>query len=281
MPNQDRQEAALRVSLATTLMGVLALQAGSHGQAPAPAQPTFRSGTTLVEVSAVITRDGRPVADVRADEVTVFDNGVKQSLTFEYVDLGIVDAPALRRDLMIVIDNLHIDPTRTPQTVGTALAFIDRLGTCDRLAVVTTGLPDPSLDFTTDREAARAFVRGTRGQQQLQSLVAGELDLRARMAMERLAKVATGVRSDGERRSVLLISEGHRTLNQESQLRRTAHNLSQMIQDSRRYYRMAYVQPDPRPGRKQPETREIKVKVSRDDVGVRARRRYAPVTDVS
>ncbi|AMY09603.1 VWFA-related Acidobacterial domain protein [Luteitalea pratensis] len=341
---------------AAALMGVLALQVGSHGQAPGRAQPSFRSRTTLVEVSAVVTRDGHPVADLRADEVTVLDNGVRQPLVaFEYVDLGLVNGPAQRRDFAVVIDNLHIDPTRTPQTIDTALAFIDRLGDYDRVAVVTTGLPNASLDFTTDREAARVFVSGTRGQQQMASLVPGELEMRTRLAMECLARVAGSMRSDAERRSVLLISEGPRPLNREPQFRRDAHNgydeylevirkaalanvaiytidprglraagnaaitpglapaavldddltgslavlalntggiqtrwtndltvgLSQMIEDSRRYCRIAYAQTDPRPGRKHPETRAIKVKVARDGVHVRAGQRYAPTTNTS
>src|SRR5690606_38875967 len=36
-------------------------------------QPVFRSGTTLVEVSAIVTRDGVPVADLRRSEVRVLD----------------------------------------------------------------------------------------------------------------------------------------------------------------------------------------------------------------
>ncbi|WP_157899089.1 VWA domain-containing protein [Luteitalea pratensis] len=215
----------MRVSVATTLMGVLELQVGSHGQAHAPAQPTFRSGTTLVEVSAVVTSDGRPVGDQRADEVTVLDNGVRQPLiALEYVHLSLLVGPAQRRDFVVVIDNLHIDPTRTPQTIDIALGFIDRLGAYDRLAVVTTGFPNDARDFTTDREAAPAFVRSTRGQHQMTALVPGEFETQARLAMECLAKVAGGVRSDAERRSVLLISGGQRPLNGQSQFRRDAHN---------------------------------------------------------
>ncbi len=54
-------------------------------------------------------------------------------------------------------------------------------------------------------------------------------------------------------------------------------NLTGMVQDSRRYYRLAYVQPVPGPGKKQPATRAIKVTVTRADVDVRARQRYAPM----
>jgi VWFA-related protein len=364
---------AVRVPVLATFVSVLALQAGSHAQAPAAtsSQPTFRAGTTLVEVSAIVTRDGRPVTDLRADEVTVLDNGEPQPLVaFEFVDLGVVQGPAQRRDFVIVMDNLHIDPTRTPQAIDTGLALIDRLGPHDRLAVASTGLPEAPLDFTVDREAARAFVRTMRGQQMmLTSTVPGELALRARLAMERLSEVATGLRADAERRSILFISEGHPTLGQNAESMRLSNNgfveyldvlrqaalanvaiytvdprglrapggasvasrhtvqpvfsplgmdsplstglrssanddvtgslavlalntggiqtrwtndltanLDRLIQDSRQYYRMAYAQPDPPRGKTQPAARSIKVKVSRGDVDVRARRRYAPVS---
>ena len=368
-------EVDLRSSIVATLIGVAALQLHGLGQSPAPApgqpapgqpsssQPTFRAGTTVVEVSAIVTRDGRPVADLRADEVTVLDNGVAQPLVaFEYVDLGQVSGPAQRRDFVILMDNLHIDPTRTSQTIDTALALIDRLGPHDRVAVATTGLPDEPFDFTTDREAARAFVRGIRGQQAFQkSTIPGEREFAARSAMERLANLTAELRSDAERRSILLISEGHPTLGAAAETKRNDSNngyvefldvirqaalanvaiytvdprglrapgmvsvasremspqtfpvvamssswtddvqgslavlalntggiqtrwtndltadLDRMIDDSRHYYRIAYAQPDPPAGKKQPSTRSIKVKVERKGVDVRARQRYAPI----
>jgi hypothetical protein len=51
----------------------------------------------------------------------------------------------------------------------------------------------------------------------------------------------------------------------------------QVLQDSRQYYRLAYAQPDPAPGKKHPESRSIEVKVARRGLDVRARQRYAPV----
>jgi VWFA-related protein len=50
----------------------------------------------------------------------------------------------------------------------------------------------------------------------------------------------------------------------------------QMLQDSRQYYRLAYVQPDPPSGKKPPPSRSIEVKVARKGVDVRARQRYVP-----
>ncbi len=356
-----REETDLRASIVATLLAVTAFQAHGVSQSPAPAssQPTFRAGTTIVEVSAIVTRDGRPVTDLRADEVIVLDNGVEQPIVaFEFIDLVQASGTAQRRDFVIVLDNLNIDPTHTAPSVDTALALIDRLGLHDRLAVATTGLPDDPLDFTTDREAARAFVRRVRGQRlKGPGIVAGELELQSRSAMERLANVVAELRSDAERRSVLFISEGHPALGAVSEARRSdtnngyvefldvirqaalanvaiytvdprglrapgnasvasremslsAHSVSswvddvqgslavlalntggiqtrwtndltadldRMIDDSRRYYRIAYAQPEPPAGKKQPSTRSITVKVERKGVDVRARQRYAPV----
>jgi flagellar biosynthesis/type III secretory pathway M-ring protein FliF/YscJ len=38
-------------------------------------QPAFRGGTTLVEVSAVVTLNGQTVTDLKPAEVQILDNG--------------------------------------------------------------------------------------------------------------------------------------------------------------------------------------------------------------
>lgn len=361
-----RRVASLVLSVATVGFAVT--------QAQAPSQPAFRAGTTLVEVSAVVTRDGRPVSDLRPDEVVVLDNGQPQPLVaFEYVDLGMVEGPAQRRDFVLVVDDLHIDPSRTQPTIGAALAFVDALGVHDRLAIVLTASSDSTPQFSTDRAAARADVRRVRGQMNPAGFASGEMAHRSRIALDVIGQVAAALRSDSaERRTLLLISEGHpafvqepsRTASRDTQdvfqeflevLRRTAlanvaiytidprglraqggawvpsrnvdpgyaaqspdnlgatgtltssrfagersgslaslavntgglqaywsNDLTKMLPrlmaDSRQYYRLAYVQPDPPPGRKQPLSRSIKVKVTRDGVDVRSRQRYAPIT---
>ena len=52
-------------------------------------------------------------------------------------------------------------------------------------------------------------------------------------------------------------------------------NLPRLLQDSRRYYRLAYVQPDVASGEREKE-RRIEVKVLREHVEVRARKVYLP-----
>ena len=358
----------MRHIVAVVLLAVIAGYASTDAQAPS--QPAFRAGTTLVEVSAVVTRDGRPVSDLRPSEVVVLDNGQPQPLVaFEYVDLGKVEGPAQRRDFVLVIDDLHIDPSRTQPTIGAALAFVDALGPYDRLAVVRTAPTDSTMQFSTDRAAARADVRRIRGQMNVAGFAPGEMAHRSRVALDVIGQVAAGLRSDAaERRALLLLSEGHPAFVQEPSSRdtqdvfqeflevlrraalanvaiytidprglraqgsasvpsrhlaadysaqpsldgaagtfatpRLASDLSgslaslalntgglqtywsndltkmlpRLIEDSRQYYRLAYAQPDPPAGKKQPLSRSIKVKVTRDGVDVRSRQRYAPIT---
>lgn len=354
----------MRVPVLASLLVALVLPSLDHAQAPS-AQPTFRTGTTLVEVSAIVTTNGRPVKDLQVGEFTVLDSGQPQPIVaFERVDLGRGERPEQRRDFVLVLDDLHIAPARTAPAMDAALRFVDALGPHDRLAVINTGPHDLHLDLTTDREPARARLRKLRGQKT--NVIALEGEARVRTAMGVLEQVAAVLRTDArERRAVLLISEGHPGFVQERSsmfspgaqavfdayrgvlreaalsnvaiytvdprglrapsgaqessqavplsltatpyapspplvveneqfgslaiLARNTGGLQtlwtndltsvfpRMLEDSRQYYRIAYAQPDPAPGRKQPAARSIKVKVSRPGVEVRARERYTPV----
>lgn len=357
-----RRRAAGVGALPVLLAGVLGAQ-----EPEPPRQPTFRAGTTLVEVSAIVTHDGTPVTDLRQDEVRVLDNGIEQPLVaFEYVDLTTVEGPAQRRDFVLVIDDWHIDPRLTKPTQDVALRFVDALGPHDRLAIVSTGPHDLVQQLSTDREASRRVIRRFRGQAGF--AMPGEVEMRARTAMQVLRSVAETLGSDAvERRAVVLISQGHALFAEncsrqsyDAELVRADYhgvlreaslanvaiygidprglvaggptNASRLgsggagaavaaaasagagsadglvaryygslgllamstggtltvdtndlgkripgiMQDSRQYYHLAYAQPDAAPGRAQPATRHITVKVDRPDVAVRARQLYAP-----
>ncbi len=345
----------LVVALPTVLLGAAVV---------AQEQPTFRVGTTLVEVSAIVTRDGVPVTDLRADDVRVLDNGVEQPLVaFEYVDLTTVEGPAQRRDFVLVFDDWHIEPRLTKPTQDVAIRFVDALGPEDRLAIVNTGPHDLVQQLSTDREEARRLVRRFRGQASFG--MAGEIEMRARIALQVLRNVAKTLGSDAvERRAVVVISQGHalfagnlnRLAYDAELVRATYHDvlreaslanvaiygidprglvaggptnvsvggagaavaaaagagaasagammeryygslgllamntggtltvdtndlgkhIPQIMRDSRQYYRLAYVQPGAEPGKAQPATRRITVKVDRPQVQVRARQLYAP-----
>lgn len=173
------------------------------------AQPTFRGGTALVEVSAVITSGGQTVADLRREDVEVRDNGVPQELVaFEYVDLTTTTGAAQRRDFVIVLDDLHVEARQTKATQDVALAFIDALGPHDRLAIVNTGPIELVMQFSTNRQQARTLVRKFRGQKGAQS--SQQRDANARIHLQVIRNVARAMEGDpAERRAVLVIGEGH------------------------------------------------------------------------
>jgi len=340
-------------------MSLLAAHQPADQQAPA-----FRAGTTLVEVSAIVTRDGRPVTDIRADEVRVLDEGVEQPLiAFEYVDLTTVDGPAQRRDFVLVIDNWHIDPRRTKSMQLVPAQLVEALGAHDRLAIVTTGPQEFVQQLSTDREASRHLLRRIRGQNG--PAFGSMLATKARIALEVVRQVVEVLGTDSaERRAIVIVSEGHPGVGEAShaaeppelqqvreEYRRVlaaaaranvaiygidprgltagfprigtggnrdavavasgaaqasadamigryygslgllalntgggltvdtndlGKRIPEMLRDSRQYYRVAYVQPDPTPGKPHPSTRRIEVKMERSDVVVRARQRYAP-----
>jgi VWFA-related protein len=194
---------------------VLSLALPLRGQTPSSAlstdQPVFRAETTLVEVSAIVTSDGVPVTDLTADEVQVFDEGRRQPLvSFEFVDLTTTEGPPQGRDFVLVLDDRHIAPKHTRPTRDVALAFIRALGPHDRLAIVNTGSTELVQQLSTDRPAAEALVRRVRGEQPGFRMPI-EAELYARITFDVLRNVAKVVQREGtgERRAVVLVSEGH------------------------------------------------------------------------
>src|SRR5574339_530202 len=116
----------MRSGLVTAVMAAitvtLAAQAGAQ-QTP-PAQPVFRTGTTAVMLDIVVRdKRGRPVRDLRPDEITVLEDGVAREVkTFRLiegmpadaavsaapVEAGVVQPDPLRRITLVslVFDHL-------------------------------------------------------------------------------------------------------------------------------------------------------------------------------
>ncbi len=61
--------------LSATLAGLGTVTGGAGGQ-----QAVFRAAVDRVRVDALVTRDGRPVTGLNADDFEVFDNGVRQRI---------------------------------------------------------------------------------------------------------------------------------------------------------------------------------------------------------
>ena len=188
------------------VLTAFALAAGlAAQQRPAPRpQTTFRGGVTYVEVDAYVTNaHDDPVADLTANDFELIDAGSPQRITtFAAVNLPIARGGPLPaaagsiqqgartnltpegRIYLVVLDDLHVDGTRTP-AVRTALRrFVEQdLGPTDMTAIVSTsGRLDASAGFTTDRRLLIDVIDRFMGQK-LPSATLGQIQAAARRAV--------------------------------------------------------------------------------------------------
>ena len=238
----------MRTRLATAL-GVAALSAVSIlvaqepvAQEPQPG-PTFRAGVELVRVDiSVRGEDGTPITDLTAADFEVTEDGQPQEVTT--VQLVEIDGErtsdldesleirspeharleALREDVRlfaIFLDDYHVDkePRITRSLRKALVAFVERLGPNDLIAVMDPLTPLTHLEFTRSRADLIARMRSFEGRFRqtfpVRSILEeGQLrgratDLRAEVtlsALEALAIHLGGLREG--RKSVLFVSQG-------------------------------------------------------------------------
>lgn len=233
---------------------ILAGQAPA-GQAPLSQTPTFRTEVEYVEVDALVhDAEGRFVPGLTREDFEILEDGRPQAI----VDFTLIDIPVERYDrplyspvpiepdvasnerpfdgrvYVLVLDDLHTDPTRSERVRLAARQFIQRnLGANDLMAVVHTGgRADAAQEFTSSRrlllESVDRFVGRklpsatlTRNDEYFRQRGMPIQDLRitdpielerahnARSALEVLQRVAEwfgGVR--GRRKTILFVSEG-------------------------------------------------------------------------
>ena len=110
--------------------GLLGLVAVAGLSVTLPAQ-TFRSGVDAVMVDVLVTRGGRPVDGLSADDFTVTDNGVRQRIETVLLE----DAPIT---LLLVLDiSGSVGGSGLDRLRAAALAAGDALGPDDRVGLVT------------------------------------------------------------------------------------------------------------------------------------------------
>lgn len=166
------------LSLATAAALLLAAHAGLKGQAPAV---TFQTEVSYVDVDAIVTdASGRFVSGLTREDFEVLEDGKPQKIEmFSYVELPVdradrfavlgrpvsTDArsnakPFDGRVYVIVLDDLDISPLRTSLVKKAAREFVERhIAANDIAAVVyTSGRPDATQDFTSDRALLVAAI---------------------------------------------------------------------------------------------------------------------------
>jgi VWFA-related protein len=204
-----------------------------------------------VEVDALVTDgQGNVVTNLTPDDFELFEDGRRQPVaTFSFVNIPIeraeqplfadqpIEADVQTNDhvegrvYLIVLDDLHTDPTRASRVKAAARRFIEQSFGLNDLAAVTytSGRAADSQDFTNntrllltaiDKFTGRKFpsstveqlsgiIAGPDGLQPGQDTYAQERPYRARSVMSSIRKLAEfmgGVR--GRRKAMILIGEG-------------------------------------------------------------------------
>ncbi len=163
---------ALRTIALTAALSVAAAIALSATRAQsAQRTPQFRGGVDLVKIDvSVLDRDRVPVRDLTADDFTVLENGVPQTISnFAFVDTAPrewsetvwpddvvtnipTDTVGTGRLMVLLMDNVNTFVPRSFTTaVAIARAIVAQMGSDDLAAVLFTSRFEHEQDFTNDR----------------------------------------------------------------------------------------------------------------------------------
>jgi VWFA-related protein len=146
-----------------------------------PPDPTFRTGTELVQISVVARdKDGQPVADLRREDFQIFDNGVQRNIALFLTakptpepDAAALEGPpdmpagvftnqiatgATTGYSILLFDNLNVDSamdvfTYTARAREKALKAIQAIPPGDRIAIYSLWCQFQVVrEFTADRQ---------------------------------------------------------------------------------------------------------------------------------
>jgi VWFA-related protein len=225
----------------------------AHAQAPAagqtqpqtPGQPTFRVSVDLVTTD-VIVRDQKTdqfVADIKADEFEVYEDGVKQNIASLVLTHGgrvyNVQAPppppvqegiilprnrptndAAGRVFLLFIDDLHLDFRSTPRTrdlLKRMMRLLIHEG--DMFGMVSTGTSSISEQLTYDRQVLESAIsRVTGGGLKAKEIIEGMQGSQGPTELRHRAHVAFSTAYDlmrnleklqNRRKAVIYLSSGY------------------------------------------------------------------------
>lgn len=163
---------------------ILSLFAGLSAAAlSAQAPPVFTSSANLARIDVQVTDTaGRPIADLRADEIEIVEGGAKRPILLlqHIADAGRTYAESAMRTVasevstnqgaprgqlyVLLFDQEHITPGAEQRVRIAAEKFINtRLQPQDRIAVFGVPQPGPSLPFTASKRSAVEQLQRIRG----------------------------------------------------------------------------------------------------------------------
>ena len=170
--------------LLTACLLLLTTAAMARPQPPAPAsEPSFKAGVELARLDVrVIDADGRPVRDLRQDEIEVVEDGERRPVVLfqhieepagSYADVArgtiagevSTNRGAARGHLyVLVFDQQHITPGSEQRARLAAQRFLrTRMHPGDRVALYALPGPGPQIGFTADFPRVVASLDRIRG----------------------------------------------------------------------------------------------------------------------
>jgi VWFA-related protein len=175
----------VRAFLISALLAAGLAEAAGNQSRERGQQPTFRTGTNLVQVDAIVSDgSGRPVSDLAAEDFDVADDGVPVPVSaFKFISASAADhwksdviSPIRNEDdesreaaiegvrvVAIFLDEYHVQWENALRAVPALVQFVRTLPPADLLGVY--GVMDSTRDvrFTREREPAIAKIQAFQG----------------------------------------------------------------------------------------------------------------------
>lgn len=157
---------------------------------PRPAPPddgeVVRISTNLIQIDVTVTDSkGKPVTDIRPDEIEIFENGEQQKITnFSFISAigsrgnkdivtdkdavpiptGVLRPEQIRRTFALVVDDLSLSFQSAYQTRRALKKFVDdQMQGGDLVAIIRTGAGIGALQqFTSDKRLLYAAIEKVR-----------------------------------------------------------------------------------------------------------------------
>jgi len=172
-------------SIALAFMTALSATAAIPAQTPSPTPPddVVRISTSLVQFDVtILDQNGRPITDIRPDEIEVYSNGKKQTLSsFSFISLPTqpgatptkaadktaialppaqLSTSAVRRTIAVIVDDLALSWESVNYTKRALREFVENdLRPGDLVAILRTGTSVGALQqFTNDKRLLLAAI---------------------------------------------------------------------------------------------------------------------------
>ncbi len=189
-----------RLTRRAILIGVLLLLLPAQAAAPRAQQPTFRAGIDIVSLNVTVTDGSKNfVTDLGREDFVVFEDGVKQDLTF-------FTRAQLPIALSLLIDTSASMEDKLPIAQEAAIGFARRLRAEDLAQVIDFDSRVTILQqFTNERPSLESAIR--------QTVPNGSTSLHNALyiSLKELKKVRAASTDEIRRQAIVVLSDGEDT----------------------------------------------------------------------